>query len=518
MQNLSPADRQQMQRKGISEESLQKQLDGFKTGFPFARLVAPALVGQGVQTFSASETERYRRLYREAAKKETVLKFVPASGAATRMFKNLYAFYQKCREDGNAVPEADVQAFFDNLPRFAFYRDLQQAVQRNTGKSMEEAVAQKQYAPVLECLLEEKGLCYGHLPKALLLFHRYATGAVTALEEHLAEAALYAASDGVCHLHFTLSPEHREAFSARLDAVQADYEKRYGLRYDITVSEQKSSTDTVAVTMDNEIFRDAEGRMVFRPGGHGALIENLNEQQAGIVFIKNIDNITTQALRADTQTYKELLAGVLVERRDRVFAYLRRIEDMQQRGEAPSEEFLRELEDFARRKLSLRFAEGFSSCPASERLAALRQALDRPMRVCGVVKNTGEPGGGPFWVLSQGDGAPSLQIVESSQVDMNDPEQKKIFETSGFFNPVDLICAPYDYRYDKFDLTRFIDPQTAFISLKSVQGTDIKAMELPGLWNGAMARWITLFVEVPDSVFTPVKTVNDLLRPQHQAE
>lgn len=517
METLSAADQRQLQQKGISQEALQRQLDGFKTGFPFARLVAPASAGNGVESFTAEEMERYRCLYREKSAQEKILKFVPASGAATRMFKNLYAFWQQCRQDKTAAPSADVQAFFDNLPRFAFYTDLENALRKAAGKSLAQAVAQKDYASVLECLLEEKGLGYGHLPKALLLFHRYEDGAVTALEEHLAEAALYAASDGVCRLHFTLSPEHKAAFAQRLQEVLPAYEKRYGVRYIIHTSEQKPNTDTVAVTLDNRIFRDREGSMVFRPGGHGALIENLNEQEADIVFIKNIDNITVSSLRADTQAYKELLAGVLLERRDEVFALLRQIEEAQRQGGTVSEDLLRRTEAFARQSLSLRFPESFARLEPETRLEALRQALDRPMRVCGVVKNTGEPGGGPFWVLSQGGEAPSLQIVESSQVDMADAEQKKIFETSGFFNPVDLICSPYNYRHDKFNLSNFIDPQTAFISLKSVQGTDIKAMELPGLWNGAMARWITLFVEVPQSVFTPVKTVNDLLRPQHQA-
>ena len=517
METLSAADQRQLQQKGIPQETLRQQLDGFKTGFPFARLVAPASAGNGVESFTAEEMERYRRLYREKSGSEKILKFVPASGAATRMFKNLYAFLQQCRQDKNAAPGADVQDFFDHLPRFAFYADLEQAVLKATGKRLQEAVAQQDYASVLECLLEEKGLGYGHLPKALLLFHRYEDGPVTALEEHLAEAALYAASDGVCRLHFTLSPEHRAAFAQRLQEVLPAYEKRYGVRYIIHTSEQKPNTDTVAVTLDNRIFRDADGHMVFRPGGHGALIENLDEQVADIIFIKNIDNITVSSLRADTQAYKELLAGVLVERREAVFACLRQIEEIQERGGAVSEEFLRKTEDFARKRLSIRFPENFDQLEPAVRLEALQNALDRPMRVCGVVKNTGEPGGGPFWVLSQGEEAPSLQIVESSQVDMGNAEQKRIFETSGFFNPVDLICAPYGYRHDKFNLLQFIDPQTAFISLKSVQGTDIKAMELPGLWNGAMARWITLFVEVPQSVFTPVKTVNDLLRAQHQA-
>ena len=506
METLSCADLRLLEQKGISQETLQKQLDGFKTGFPFARLVAPASIGEGIESFSEQEIARYRRLYREKSGSERILKFVPASGAATRMFKDLYAF--------NPAP---VQLFFDNLPRFAFYSELESAFEKAFGKPLQEAVRQKEYAAVLECLLEQKGLDYGHLPKALLLFHAYKEGAVTALEEHLAEAALYAESGGVCRLHFTISAEHKAAFDERLKKVLPQYERRYNLRYHIATSEQKPSTDTVAVTQNNAIFRDGEGNMVFRPGGHGALIENLGEQEAEIIFIKNIDNITVEALRADTQVYKELLAGVLVERRDAVFAYLRQIESLRAQGQAAGEEFLKEVQAFAVRCLGIRFAQDFDSMDAAARLNALQNVLDRPIRVCGVVKNTGEPGGGPFWVLAQGEQTPSLQIVESSQVDMANAEQKRIFETSGFFNPVDLVCSLYNYRHDKFNLSGFIDPQTAFISHKSVQGTDIKAMELPGLWNGAMARWITLFVEVPQSVFTPVKTVNDLLRPQHQA-
>lgn len=512
MENLSSADRQQLQKKGITEATLQSQLEGFKKGFPFARLVAPALAENGVHVFDKPQIEQYRSLYRQKAKSEKILKFVPASGAATRMFKNLYAFYQACSENKGMEPQADVREFFENLPRFAFYEDLQQAVRKDTGKDLQELVAGKDYASVLRNLLETPGLGYGHLPKALLKFHRYSKSAHTAVEEHLAEAALYASSNGICHLHFTISPEHRNAFEARLKEVLPVYESFYKVHYQIGFSEQKESTDTVAVTLQNEIFRNKDGNMVFRPGGHGALIENLGEQQADIIFIKNIDNITTEALRGDTQTYKELLAGVLLEKRGAVHAYLARMESTA----TPTEDFLKELKDFAQNSLSLRFEEGFDAQSPAARLADLKQRLNRPIRVCGVVKNTGEPGGGPFWVLSQGEKAPSLQIVESSQVDIADAEQKRLFETSRFFNPVDLVCSIYDYKHNKFNLSGFIDPQTAFISHKSVQGTDIKAMELPGLWNGAMARWITVFVEVPQSVFTPVKTVNDLLRPQHQ--
>ena len=512
MEELSTADIRQLEEKGISQVRLREQLCGFEKGFPFSRIAAPALKGKGVLEIDPAEVERYRRLYREKSRQERVLKFVPASGAATRMFKDLYAFCDACRAGSSAAGKPEVQEFFDHISEFAFYEDLEQAVLRAKGASLQDFLDKGDYLPVLEVLLERGGLSYGHLPKALLRFHRYAAENRTALEEHLTEAALYASCEGECNLHFTVSPEHLAAFEKYVAQVLPVYEKRYGIRYHISYSQQKSSTDTVAVNPDNTVFRDENGRMVFRPGGHGALIQNLNDCEEEIVFIKNIDNVTTDSLRQDTVVYKELLAGVLVERREAVFAYLRQLEDMHQ--VYPS--FLQELKAFVCNRLSLSLPEDFDRMNQRMQLEYYKRILNRPMRVCGVVKNTGEPGGGPFWVKPQGEGACSLQIVESSQIDKSDTEQKRIFETAEFFNPVDLVCTIYDYRHRKFDLLQYVDPQTAFISSKSVQGKEIKAMELPGLWNGAMAHWITLFVEVPQSVFTPVKTVNDLLRPQHK--
>ena len=546
METLTANDLQQLQQKGITQEKLQQQLRDFKTGFPFARLVAPALKGHGVLSLSSQEQEHYRKLYREEAANNKILKFVPASGAATRMFKNLYACYESLKDYRNATrqdkaPEnielkPDVQEFFDRLPDFAFYEELENALNKIYGKSVASSLINKEYFCILDTLLENpQGLRYGKLPKALLLFHNYPDGPRMSLEEHLVEAALYASTQGVCHLHFTLSPEHREEFRNRLSQVLPKYESQYKVRYDISYSEQKPSTDTVAVTLQDEIFRDEDGRMVFRPGGHGALIENLNEIQADIVFIKNIDNVTYDALRQDTITYKELLAGILLQSREAVFQKLREIDSFlsgetssspsagadQSRhavgASCPDQAYLQELKDFATQQLCMALSEDLDSQSPEQQLEWFRQALNRPIRVCGVVKNTGEPGGGPFWVLAQGQKAPSLQIVESSQVDMGDARQKEIFNTSEFFNPVDLVCSLCDYKHEKFNLPDFVDPKTAFISQKSVKGTDIKAMELPGLWNGAMAHWITLFVEVPQTVFTPVKTVNDLLRPQHLA-
>lgn len=512
MEELSSADRQQLEQKGITPQKLNEQLDGFKTGFPFSRLVAPAVKGRGVLEIAPDEMEKYRALYREKARQERVLKFVPASGAATRMFKELYAFADACRAGGFAARKPEIDEFFRRLPEFAFYDSLQEVVKRNTGKSIEACLEANDPLPVVEALLESKGLDYGHLPKALLKFHHYPNENRTALEEHLVEAALYAACGQDCHLHFTVSPEHLAAFEKTMAQVLPVCEKKHNIRYHVSYSCQKPSTDTVAVTLDNRIFRDAAGNIVFRPGGHGALIENLGECEQEIVFIKNIDNVTTDALRQDTVRYKELLAGVLIDRRDAVFGYLRQMENMTQIESS----FLQELKTFATRRLSLSLPENFDQLSPSAQLAYFKEAFHRPVRVCGVVKNTGEPGGGPFWVVPQGRKEASLQIVESSQIDKSDADQKRIFETSEFFNPVDLVCSLYDHQHQKFDLAKYIDHQTAFISAKSVQGTDIKAMELPGLWNGAMAHWITLFVEVPQTVFTPVKTVNDLLRPQHK--
>lgn len=513
MENLTQAQLRQLQEKGISLEKFERQLADFRTGFPFARLTGAAVEGNGVCCFSQSEIEHYRRIYAKKADSERILKFVPASGAATRMFKNLYAFYGALKDGIRPQPKDDVREFFDNLPRFAFYEPLCEAVRGLTGVPLEECLSKEDYFPILDALLENpRGLRYGRKPKALLLFHSYPDKNRLAVEEHLVEAALYARSKGVCRLHFTLSPEHRVQFEESVAAALPVFEKRYGVRYEISYSEQKSSTDTVAVTLQNGIVTDADGRIVFRPGGHGALIENLSEMDADLIFIKNIDNVTTDALRYDTLVYKELLAGVLIDRREAVHGYLRQIE--QTTRAYPS--FLQELRTLVAGKLGLSLPEDFEAFSQQAQLDYYRNLLDRPIRVCGVVRNTGEPGGGPFWVLSEGDKVPSLQIVESSQVDMEDAGQKRIFENSRFFNPVDLVCSIRDPHGRKYPLSDYVDPKTAFVSRKSVKGTEIKAMELPGLWNGAMARWITLFVEVPQSVFTPVKTVNDLLRPQHQ--
>lgn len=380
----------------------------------------------------------------------------------------------------------------------------------NTGKNIDALLSEHNYKAVVSNLLESAGLNYGALPKGLLKFHRYADGVRTPLEEHLVEGALYAAGKtGEVNVHFTVSTEHRALFEKLVAAKAAEYEAKYGTTYHISFSEQKPSTDTVAADMENKPFRDKDGKLLFRPGGHGALIENLNDLDADIVFIKNIDNVVPDRLKADTVTYKKLLAGVLVTLQKQAFEYLELLD-----GGHYSHEQLETIIRFVQQQLRCRRTD-LKELEDADLVIYLRKKLNRPMRVCGMVKNVGEPGGGPFLAYNP-DGTISLQILESSQIDMNDPEKKAMFEKGTHFNPVDLVCAVRDYKGNKFDLLKHVDKATGFISYKSKNGKDLKALELPGLWNGSMSDWNTVFVEVPLSTFNPVKTVNDLLREQHQ--
>ena len=399
--------------------------------------------------------------------------------------------------------------FFDHIHSFAFFNDLNAACMDNTGKSINALLEERQYKAIVSNLLEAAGLNYGALPKGLLKFHRYADGVRTPLEEHLVEGALYAAGkSGEANVHFTVSTEHRQLFQQLVDAKVAEYEAKYGIRYHVSFSEQKPSTDTVAADMENKPFRD-KGKLLFRPGGHGALIENLNDLDADVVFIKNIDNVVPDRLKGDTVTYKKLLAGVLVTLQAKAFDYLRLLD-----GGHYSHDQLEEIIRFVQRDLRCRRAD-LKQLEDADLVIYLRKKLNRPMRVCGMVKNVGEPGGGPFLAYNP-DGTVSLQILESSQIDMKDPEKKAMFEQGTHFNPVDLVCAVRDYKGNKFNLLNYVDKATGFISYKSKGGKELKALELPGLWNGAMSDWNTVFVEVPLSTFNPVKTVNDLLREQHQ--
>lgn len=504
---LSPKDLEQIERKGISEQQIKKELEEFKTGFPFLKLDAAASIGNGIIATSAEDVKRYTEAWNAyKAEGKKIVKFVPASGAASRMFKNMFAFLTADYD----VPTTDFEkTFFDNVVKFAFYPALNAMCEKNEGKNIEALMGEGNYKAVVANLLEAKGLNYGQLPKGLLLFHSYEDGARTPLEEHLVEGALYADSKGMVHIHYTVSPEHRTLFEKKVADTKDKYEKAYNVKYDITFSEQKPSTDTIAVNPDDTPFRNADGSLLFRPGGHGALIENLNEIPADVVFIKNIDNVVQDRLKADTVTYKQVIAGVLVSLQEKAFEYLRLLDEG-----TYNHEKLEEMIRFVQRDLCCR-KHDIKELEDAELVIYLRSKLNRPMRVCGVVKNVGEPGGGPFLTYNQ-DGTVSLQILESSQIDKSNTEYMKMFTEGTHFNPVDLVCAVKNYKGEKFNLPDYVDRATGFISSKSKNGKDLKALELPGLWNGAMSNWNTVFVEVPLSTFNPVKTVNDLLREQHQ--
>ena len=504
---LTLEDKDLLVKKGISEQQIVEQLACFEKGFPFLKLDAAASIEKGIMAPAENEVKAYLEAwdaYKEGEK--TIVKFVPASGAASRMFKNLFEFLGA---DYNTPTTDFEKKFFEHIHNFAFYQDLDAACVNNAGKSIDALIAENDYKPVVANLLEAAGLNYGALPKGLLKFHRYEDGVRTPLEEHLVEGALYAAGKtGKVNVHFTVSTEHRELFMKLVEEKVAAYAKKYGVEYSVSFSEQKPSTDTVAADMENKPFRD-NGKLLFRPGGHGALIENLNDLDADVIFIKNIDNVVPDRLKEDTVTYKKLIAGVLVTLQKQAFEYLELLD-----GGKYTHEQLEEIIRFLQQNLCCRKPD-IKELEDAELVIYLRKKLNRPMRVCGMVKNVGEPGGGPFLAYNS-DGTISLQILESSQIDMNDPAKKEMFEKGTHFNPVDLVCAVRDYKGNKFDLVKYVDKATGFISYKSKSGRELKALELPGLWNGAMSDWNTIFVEVPLSTFNPVKTVNDLLREQHQ--
>lgn len=481
---FTTSDLQQLAQKGIAPETAQQQLQSFKTGFPALDITAAAAVGKGILRPSETEQEQYISAWQQYLQQDhTILKFVPASGAASRMFKDLFTYMDGGEET------AFIQEFLNNLSKFAFYDELCQHIDLQSSNA--------DGRTIVRTLLED--MHYGKLPKGLLLFHRYTDEVRTPALEHMVEGALYANNwKNEVNLHFTISPEHRALFEKHIAAHQQQYEQRYGVHYNISFSEQKSSTDTLAADAEGNPFRDESGHLVFRPGGHGALIENLGEQEADVVFIKNIDNVVPDSGKQSTIRYKQLLAGVLVTLQTKAFGFLHELE------QPLTSERLDVIRHFVEEDLSCILPE--TDCLHE----LLRAKLSRPIRVCGMVRNQGEPGGGPFLVRAT-DGSVQCQILESSQI-----ADKTLMQTATHFNPVDLVCGLRDYRGRAFHLKQYVDPQTAFISQKSKDGKALQALELPGLWNGAMADWNTVFVEVPIETFNPVKTVNDLLRKQHQ--
>ena len=506
-------DLQQFKNKGIAEKTVATQIQNFITGFPFMPITKAATPASGLLQLSDNEIDSYIQKFETNKNSYSLLKFVPASGAASRMFKALFEFAENYQPEQQANFLNDksfnsIYTFFSRLKDFAFYPDLEQVLKRNN-LNINELIEKKDFVPIVKALLFENGLNYGNSPKGLLKFHAYSDAAArTPVAEHLVEGALYGSSNSQSRIEFTVSPEHRSAFEKEVQSLVNQLESKYNIKYSIQFSEQKSSTDTIAVDMENHPFRNADGSILFRPGGHGALIENLNDLDADIVFVKNIDNVVPDKLKPDTVRYKKLIAGLLIDYQQITFAYLKEIEqgDVSDKQAEAMLQFL-ESELFTIPKQAFKTKQ--------EKLNYLKTKLNRPIRVCGMVKNEGEPGGGPYWAINA-DGSESLQIVESSQIDTKSPDKQAIMKNATHFNPVDLVCGIKDYRGQAFDLLHFTDPKTGFISYKSKDGKELKAQELPGLWNGAMADWNTIFVEVPISTFNPVKVVSDLLREQHQ--
>lgn len=506
---LNDNDRATLQKRGISEEKFNSEIRDLKTGFPYLRIQAPATPGNGITVLSPEQRAHYSNLWDEYTRSgATIVKMVPASGAASRMFKDLFKF----ADSECTVAESDfITSFCSNIHNFAFFADLNNECIRLYGKDIDSLFQEDRHRDVVKALIYPDGMNYGQLPKALLQFHKYADANRTSLEEHLAEGAQYAAGkEGKVHVHFTLSPEHTEAVMNKASEAAAILGKQYGVEFDISSSIQKPSTDTVALGPDGQPFRTPDGQLFFRPGGHGALIENLGEIDADIIFIKNIDNVVPDSKRGLTVEYKKVLGGLLVETKRKIDQYI----EMLSCG-LPSRPTLNLILDFMRDTLCVT-QDGAEHMEDLELADYLLCKLSRPTRVCGMVRNEGEPGGGPFLAYGP-DGTLAPQILESSQIDLDKEQGRAMLQKATHFNPVDLVCSIKDDEGEIYDLSEFVDPDTGFISSKSIKGTDIKALELPGLWNGAMSDWNTIFVEVPAETFNPVKTVNDLLRPAHQA-
>lgn len=470
--------------------SFEKQLENFRTGFPYLKVVDSASVGNGISRLTKKSKEHALVAYSQyVANNGKICKFVPASGAASRMFKDIYAGLEFMRTHDEPLAEDHPCAVFvKNINNFCLF-DIED---------------------LLAMLLEKDGLNLGNTPKGLIHFHDYGDFARTPFEEHLVEGARYARmKDGSVSLHFTVSKEHLKAFKSLLEYVKEGYQKFYGCSFNVKFSIQNPESDIVAVDMDNKPFVKADGKMLFRPAGHGALIENLNSVKENIIVIKNIDNVSVENKLESTVLWKKILIGRALQLQSKCHAFMTILDA---KGPDAIDEYLPQIKAFLKKEFAISIPEGLSKQETYDKLV---EKLNRPVRVCGMVKNEGEPGGGPY-IIGEEDGTTSLQILEKAQLNTKDPDINEMVKRSTHFNPVDLVCAVYDHRGRKFDLNEYVDDSTGFISEKSYEGRPLKAQELPGLWNGAMSRWNTSFVEVPISTFNPVKTVLDLLRPAHR--
>ena len=516
MTTLLETDLKQIKNLGITPEKIREQIEVFKRGIPFVNLVAAATKDNGIERFSEEQKQHYISLYEEVRENLDLLKFVPASGAATRMFKALFEFlndYNPETETVNSyVNRTDAQVirtFFVGVEKLPFYHEVMEEMAKRYPDYIKLPYDHQKFLFV-KLLLSHDGFDFGSYPKGLLPFHRYKTRPSTAFEEHLYESALYSSSGGRSRLHFTISEEHLKKFEAEFNKIRESVEEKTGVKFDISFSFQKPSTDTLAVTPDDDPFRLQSGELLFRPGGHGALIENLNEQEGDLIFIKNIDNVVVYKFKEEMAAYKKVLAGKLLELREQVYAYSKLLDES-----VPDEATIEEIKQFLSEKLNVRIKPDVNKYKEIYQIEFLKEKLDAPIRVCGMVQNEGEPGGGPFWIKDE-DGNISLQIIESAQIDQKNKFQRQILRGATHFNPVDIVCSVKNYKGEKYDLLDYVDHKQAFITHKTKGGKELKALELPGLWNGGMAYWNTVFVEVPLITFNPAKTVVDLLKQPHQ--
>jgi len=515
--SFSEKDLQLLMKRNINLSLVKNQILNYETGFPYVVLSEPASVRKGITQLTSKRMDEMVSIFEDFAAENKIIKMVPASGAASRMFKNLIEFrnsYRGTSEDQLELfkdkgPDS-VYYFFEHLDEFAFFDDLVEALE-NRGHDYEATIKESRYERILNSLLTEKGLAYANLPKALIPFHKYHNEVRTAFAEHLIEGAKCARSAGnICNIEFTVSQQHLDVMKKHFQELRESYEERNHIRYEVSFSIQSPETDVIAVDLNNKPLRDEDGDLVFRPGGHGALLKNLDELDAPLIIIKNIDNVCHERINDDAYYYKMLLSGYLVHIQEQVHSYLKGLDHPTQ----PSTKVTSHMWSFMEHKLNVVPPDESVSWNKEKKIAFMKEKFNRPIRVCGMVENEGEPGGGPFWVKNP-DGSVTLQIIESSQINLDNEEQVKILNNSTHFNPVDLICGIYNYHGEKFNLKDFVDHNTGFINNKSLEGQDIKAQELPGLWNGSMSNWITIFVEVPLLTFNPVKMVNDLLRSQH---
>lgn len=505
----------QIEKKGLTVERINRQIELFKKGVSFIQLKGAATIENGIIKLDDKQIEASIQAFKKKQPDLKIVNFVPASGAATRMFKFLFIFLKEYNPDKESINSyinkkkvKELSVFLVGLEKLPFFEEVVTRIHR-TIPDFNQFPYDKQRYEFIKTMLAEDRLNYASFPKGLLPFHRYDDYTVTAFEEHLFEAALYSASNKVANLHYTISERHSHKFDEEFKHIEEDVEEKTNTKFNISFSYQKHATDTIAVDKNNKPFREDNGSLMFRPSGHGALIENLNDIDAEVIFIKNIDNVVVKKCKDEVAKYKKVLAGILIEIRDQAFVYEQSLETR------VSNDQLEEIAQFLVQKMNVSLSDDFESLSTHEKTVVLKQKLHRPIRVCGMVKNEGEPGGGPFWVKDSR-GNTSLQIVESAQIDKNDEQQNAILNNATHFNPVDLVCSVKNFKGEKFDLSKYIDHSTAFITMKTKTGKDVKALERPGLWNGSMAFWNTIFVEVPLLTFNPVKTVNDLLKAPHQ--